>query len=149
MKAIFQKRPGILRVSLRPLIPFLMLFALYVQFHGDYGPGGGFQAGVMFAAALVLYVLLFSTEQARKVLKPRWMEMLVAAGVFIYGATGVVSIFLGGKFLDYNVLAHDTVHGQERGIFWVELGVGITVTAVMTTIFFTFVEYKAPKRSAE
>jgi len=149
MKPIAQKRNAVLRVSLRPLIPFIMLFALYVQFHGDFGPGGGFQAGVIFAAALVLYVLLFGNEQARKVLNRKWMETLVAAGVFIYGATGVVSIFLGGKFLEYDVLAHDTVHGQERGVFWVELGVGITVTAVMTTLFLTFVEYRAARRSGK
>ncbi len=140
MKAIPPKRNAVLRVSLRPLIPFILLFALYVQFHGDYGPGGGFQAGVIFAAGLVLYVLLFGTEQSRKIFQPRWMEGLVALGVLIYGVTGVVSIFLGGKFLDYNVLAHDPIHGQHRGIFWVELGVGVTVTAVMATLFMTFVE---------
>ena len=44
----------ILRVGAKILIPFILLFALYVQFHGDFGPGGGFQAGVIFAAGFVL-----------------------------------------------------------------------------------------------
>ena len=44
----------ILKVVGRLFIPFILLFAFYVQFHGDYGPGGGFQAGVIFAAAFVL-----------------------------------------------------------------------------------------------
>ncbi len=37
----------------RIVIPLIMLFALYVQFHGDYSPGGGFQAGVLFAVGLI------------------------------------------------------------------------------------------------
>ena len=43
----------ILRVVVKVLIPFILLFALYVQAHGDYGPGGGFQAGVIFASAII------------------------------------------------------------------------------------------------
>lgn len=140
MRPIPQKRNAVLRISLRPLIPVIMLFALYVQFHGDYGPGGGFQAGVMFSAALVLYILLFGIEKAREVLTPKRMEGLLAGGVFLYGAVGLLSIVNGGNFLDYNVLAHDPVHGQHYGIIAVELGVGITVTAVMATLFMTFVE---------
>ena len=128
----------VLRVSLKALIAFLMLFGLYVQFHGDYGPGGGFQAGVIFAAAIVLYTLVFGREKAESIFKLRPMEILVAGGVLLYGAVGLESMLLGGNFLDYNPLAHDPVHGQHLGILLVELGVGITVTAVMVTLFFLF-----------
>ena len=58
--------------------------------------------------------------------------------MLLYGGVGVTTILLGGNFLDYGVLAHDPVHGQHLGILLVELGVGITVTAVMTMIFFMF-----------
>ena len=60
------------------------------------------------------------------------------ARVLLFAGVGVVSMFLGANFLDYNVLAHDPVHGQHLGILLVELGVGLTVTFVMVTIFFTF-----------
>ncbi len=66
------------------------------------------------------------------------LEFLVAFGVLLYGSVGIDAIFLGGNFLDYDVLAHDAVHGQHLGILLVELGVGITVTAVMVTIFYQF-----------
>jgi multicomponent Na+:H+ antiporter subunit B len=139
VKPIPARRNAILRVSLRPLIPFLMLFALYVQFHGDYGPGGGFQAGVMFAAAIVLYTLLYGVEPAQKIFRPRVMEALAAGGVFLYGGVGFTTIFLGKNFLDYDALGHEgTTHGQHLGIFLVELGVGVTVTAVMVTLFMLF-----------
>ena len=48
----------ILRVVSKILIPYILLFAFYVQWHGDFGPGGGFQAGVIFAAGTVSYTHL-------------------------------------------------------------------------------------------
>ncbi len=128
----------VLRVIAKLFIPFILLFALYVQFHGDYGPGGGFQAGVIFAAAFVLYTLIFGLEAAKKVAKPSLVQTLVAVGVLLYVGTGIMGILLGGNFLDYNVLQHDPVHGQHLGILIIELGVGITVASVMITIFFSF-----------
>ena len=131
-------RHVILRVLSKLLIPLIMLFALYVQFHGDYGPGGGFQAGVIFGAAIILYALMFGLEAAKRVFPPRVLEFLMAFGILLYGGVGVVAIFEGGNFLDYDVLAHDPVHGQHLGILLVELGVGITVASVMATLFFLF-----------
>ncbi len=124
------------------LIPLIMLFALYVQFHGDYGPGGGFQAGVIFGAGIILYALLFGLKRARHVFRPRLLQILIAFGVLLYGSVGVAAILKGGNFLDYNLLAHDPVHGQHLGIMLVELGVGITVASVMAMIFFLFAGWR-------
>ncbi len=134
---------AILRIVSKLLIPYIMLFALYVQFHGDFGPGGGFQAGVIFAAAIVLYGLVFGLEAAQRVVKPNVVEVLVPLGVLIYAGTGVLTMLAGGNFLEYEVLEHHwgggyLPHGQHLGIFLVELGVGITVAAVMIAIFYLF-----------
>src|SRR5690606_14332594 len=122
------------------LIPFIMLFAIYVQFHGDFGPGGGFQAGVILAAALVLHALIFGVQDLKRALPERWVERMMAAGVLLYLLVGVAGMLLGGNFLDYNVLSSDPVHGQHRGIFWIEAGVGITVCGVMLKFFYVFSE---------
>ena len=128
----------ILRVVAKLLISFMALFALYVQFHGDFGPGGGFQAGVIFAAALIFYAIIFGLPAARRVV-PDWLvETMLAAGVLIYALVGVAGLLLGGNYLDYFVLAGDPVHGQHRGIFWVEIGVLVTVAGVMLKIFYMF-----------
>ncbi|MEJ2582029.1 MAG: Na(+)/H(+) antiporter subunit B [Acidobacteriota bacterium] len=131
-------RHVILRVLSKLLIPMIMLFALYVQFHGDYGPGGGFQAGVIFGAAIILYALMFGLDAAQRVFPPRVLEIFVALGLLLYGGVGIDAILMGGNFLDYGALAHDPVHGQHVGILLVELGVGITVASVMSTIFYLF-----------
>ena len=128
----------ILRIGAKVLIPFILVFALYVQFHGDYGPGGGFQAGVIFAAAFVLYALVFGLDAATKALPPRVVYVLSALGVLIYAGTGYVTVALGGKFLDYGVLSHDPHHGQHYGILAVELGVVTTVFGVMVAVFYAF-----------
>ena len=131
-------RKVILRVVSKLLIPPIMLFGLYVQWHGDFGPGGGFQAGVIFGAAFILYAILFGVGAARQVAPPWILRLSLVIGVMLYGLTGVAGIILGGNYLDYNVLAHDPLHGQHYGIILVEFGVGITVAAAMITIFFVF-----------
>ena len=128
----------ILRVIAKLLIPLILLFALYVQFHGEYGPGGGFQAGVIFAAGFILYALVFELETAQQVAPPALLRGLMAAGVLIYAGVGIDSLLLGGHFLDYNVLLEDPVDGQHLGIILIELGVGITVAATLIIIFYAF-----------
>ena len=128
----------ILRVVAKLLMPFMLVFALYVQFHGDYGPGGGFQAGVIAAAAIIFYAIIFGLS-AGQVLAPDWLvETMLAAGVLLYAGVGLAGIALGGNYLDYFVLDADSVTGQHRGIFWVEAGVGCTVAGVMLKLFYMF-----------
>ncbi len=128
----------ILRVGAKILIPFILLFALYVQFHGDYGPGGGFQAGVIFAAGFILYALVYGLGTAKRALPPKAVYACAALGVLLYAGVGYVTMALGGEFLAYNVLAHDPEHGQHYGILFVELGVLITVFGSMVAIFYAF-----------
>jgi multicomponent Na+:H+ antiporter subunit B len=128
----------ILRIVSKILIAPIMLFGLYVQFHGDYSPGGGFQAGVIFAAGLILYEMLFGLDVAERAIRSGALRFCTALGVMIYGGVGLLSFLSGRNFLDYDGLAADPIHGQHYGILLVELGVGITVAATMLIIYFTF-----------
>ncbi|MDH3689319.1 MAG: Na(+)/H(+) antiporter subunit B [Gammaproteobacteria bacterium] len=134
----------VLRVIAKLLLPFILVFALYVQFHGDSGPGGGFQAGVMFGAGFILYTLIFGLENTQRVISPKLTTILTASGVLLYAGVGVISLFLGGNYLDYGVLHSDPVKGQHFGIFLIELGVGTTVAAVMINLFYSFAGYRQP-----
>jgi multicomponent Na+:H+ antiporter subunit B len=128
----------VLRVIGRLLIPVILLFAFYVQFHGDYGPGGGFQAGVIFAAAFILCALVFGVDAIRPIIPPAALRSLIAAGVLLFAGTGVATMLLGEMYLGYNVLGATAKGGQHLGVLLVELGVGITVSSVMITIFIAF-----------
>lgn len=128
----------ILRVGTKLLIPLILLFALYVQFHGDFGPGGGFQAGVIFASAFILYALVFGIAHARAALPAGVRRQIMVLGVLLYAGTGVVGMLGGGNFLDYSALGDAPATSQHIGIFLVEMGVGMCVFAAMATIFFVF-----------
>ena len=78
------KHHSILRVVGKIVLPYILLFALYVQFHGDFGPGGGFQAGVILAAGVILYGMIHGPEAVRRALPQRVVEGLAALGVLIY-----------------------------------------------------------------
>jgi len=128
----------VLRVVIKMLLPFILVFGLYVQFHGDYGPGGGFQAGVITAAMVILYAIIFGLAAAQRVVPPLLVEIMIPLGVLIFAGVGVAAVLLGSDYLNYSVLLHDPVHGQELGIMLVEIGVLVTVAGTMTAIFYAF-----------
>jgi len=128
----------ILRVVSKLFIPFIFIFGLYVQFHGDFGPGGGFQAGIIIAAGVILYAIIYGLSAAQRAVPARLVEFLVPLGVLIYAGVGVWSLAVGGNYLDYNPLGHDPIHGQHWGIFLVEIGVLVTVASTMIAIFYAF-----------
>jgi multicomponent Na+:H+ antiporter subunit B len=129
----------IFRIAAKLFAPFILLFAFYVQMHGDYGPGGGFQAGVIAAAMIIVYAIIFGLDAAKNIMPPRLGEVMIPAGVLIFAGVGVVSMLLGGNYLDYSALdSHAPEHGQHLGILLVELGVLVTVSGTMVTIFYTF-----------
>lgn len=136
-------RPGlisnpILKVVVLRIIPLVILFGLYVQLHGDYGPGGGFQAGVILGAGLITLALLTDSRTMQQVLSELWIIRGMAIGVLIYGLVGVASMFRDGEYLDYSVLAQSSTDGQHLGIHLIELGVGVTVAFTMLSLFVSF-----------
>ena len=130
----------ILRVTAKFLIPLILLMGLYVQFHGELGPGGGFQAGVIFSSGLILYALVFGLYRLTQSIPVFVLKVLSSLGVLFFAGTGVVTMLLGGEFLNYSLLAENAVRGQHLGIFLVELGVGITVASTMLLIFAVFAD---------
>jgi len=130
----------LLRIGTKLVLPFILLFAPYVHFHGDYGPGGGFQAGVILAAAFILYAMVFGLDAARRIAPQAVIERLVPLGVLIYAGAGLPGMFAGFRYLDYSVYGHDFLHAHEWGIFLVEAGVITTVFSTMLAIFYAFAD---------
>lgn len=129
----------ILKTVCRILIPFIQIFALYVVAHGETSPGGGFQGGVIFGASLILLSLSFDLRSVLKNINEIWLGFISALGIFIYTGIGVLCMFLGGNFLDYErlslILPVDTTHVRALGMMGVEIGVGFIVMAVMVMIY--------------
>ncbi|MDX2201612.1 MAG: Na(+)/H(+) antiporter subunit B [Hyphomicrobiaceae bacterium] len=128
----------ILRIGVKLILPFILLFALYVHFHGEYGPGGGFQAGVITAGMVIVYAIIFGADAAKRVFPQSVVERLVPLGVLIYASAGLPAMLNDRSFLDYGVLAADPAGGHALGILIIETGVLITVASTMTAIFYAF-----------
>ena len=130
----------ILRVITLLLTPLIALYGIYIQLNGEYSPGGGFQAGVILAVPLILLSLFLNAKIITTIISMSFLRIIAAFGVLIYAGTGILAIFFNKNFLDYSVFGRDS--GQKLGIFFVELGVGMTVFATIVIIYFSFAVIK-------
>ena len=130
----------IIKNTSRLVIPFIMLFGLYVIAHGHYSPGGGFQGGVILGAAIILFAISYDLRFVLGRFSEKTSILLSATGVIIYAGTGVLCMAFGAVFLDYSALAtmlfSDPIMARSHGILMVEIGVGMAVMAVMVWIYY-------------
>ena len=129
----------IIQTVCRLFIPPIQLFALYVIAHGHYSPGGGFQGGCILGASFILMVIAYDIKEAKRMMSEKVNTILSSLGVIIYSGIGVVCLILSANYLDYGILNKilpvTIAEARALGIFGVEVGVGITVMAVMVSIF--------------
>lgn len=130
----------VLKIVVRMLLPLILMYAFYIQFHGGFSPGGGFQAGIIFAVGLIAYSLVNDIGSLKKNMSIFLVRIIAATGILIYSIVGVVSMFMGGRFLEYSIFTAIPEIGQKLGIILVEIGIGLTVFAVIMLIFYSFGE---------
>jgi len=131
----------ILRVVAKALIPVIAMFGFFVHFHGEYSPGGGFQAGVILAVTIILYSLIFGIAPTMRAITPGFARALAAFGFILYAGVGVWALLMGGNFLEYGALFNEGPGGhlgQHVGIIVIELGVLFAVAGSMVAIFYAF-----------
>jgi len=133
----------IVKTGCRLIIPFSQLFALYVIAHGHHSPGGGFQGGVILGASIALYAISTNLRSGLAWFGEKAAVLLCGLGVFIYASTGALCMLLGAGYLDYGALSTlfgvDPVTARSHGILIVEIGVGISVMAVMVLLYYNIV----------
>ncbi|HSJ23683.1 MAG TPA: MnhB domain-containing protein [Longimicrobiales bacterium] len=127
-----------LRTTLAPLVAAVQLVAVYLLLHGHYSPGGGFVAGVLFAASFILPRLTFGQPQGWLALTPQRAALMAVAGIIIFAGIGVAPMFVGETMLDYAVLplAEKAEYRRSLGILLIEVGVTMAVAGAMLSIFY-------------
>ena len=130
----------IIRTISRLLIPFIQLYGLYVIMHGHTSPGGGFQGGVILGASFILLAIAFGFKEIDKRFSIRTLTIMTSLGVFIYAGIGLYCLLAGSNFLDYTFLNVPEARGM--GMLGIEIGVGITVMAVMVSIFRDLINFE-------
>jgi multicomponent Na+:H+ antiporter subunit B len=142
----------IVRYIARRTVPLIQLYALYVLGHGEDGPGGGFQGGVIFASSFVLIVLTFGYAHGQRESRPALLDVFAPMGAMVYAGVGVLCLLAGGAFLEYGAFVgpdadHHAQHmAHHFGLMGIELGVMLTVTTSMVTLF---LEMARPDHAAE
>lgn len=138
---MLNKHPVIKTIN-RFIFPFLVFFAIYIQLNGESSPGGGFQAGAIFASSVIAlsFVLNITPTPTKKQKIISILRITLCSGALIYLTTGLVSLLSNRQYLDYSLLAANPTTSQKLGIFIIELGVGLTVTSAMLLIYFLFDE---------
>ena len=125
--------------TVRLIVPVIQIFAFYVLAHGHVSPGGGFQGGVLMGASFILVALSWDLETALARFPMNRCIIVAAAGILLYGGIGLLSMFLGGEFLDYaeleKVLPVSREMARYHAMLGVEIGVGLTVTAIMFALY--------------
>ena len=137
----------VLRFTVALMVPIITVYAFYVQFFGEEGPGGGFQAGAILASAFVLHSLVYGASSVLNVVSYRALRTLSAVGVLTYLCAGIAPMLVGGKYLEYSSVTCAFFSGEscvslgnKVGIFIIELGIGLTVFSVITLIVLLLVE---------
>ncbi len=133
-----QFQSPIVLLGSRLLSPYIMLFGLYVIFHGHYSPGGGFQGGALLAASVLLIRLSGGGNIAELQIREFATTPMAVIGVLIYFGTGLTSLLMGAYFLDYEALPIPGLSPEmlrNTGILIIEVGIGVAVMAILVMIF--------------
>ncbi len=123
------------------IIPYIILYSIYIQLNGESSPGGGFQAGVIFASSLIAYDLVYGNRKLSRYFPPNVLISIAVLGVAIYAIVGTISLFFNDNYLNYYSLTNfinDKLLAQHIAIVIVEIGIGLTVSAIMYLIYNLF-----------
>ena len=125
--------------TVRLIVPVIQIFAFYVLAHGHVSPGGGFQGGVLMGASFILVALSWDLDKALARFSFNRCMTVAALGIFIYAGIGLLSMALGGEFLDYaelhKILPVSPEMARYHAMLGVEIGVGFTVAAIMFALY--------------
>ncbi|NOS35575.1 MAG: sodium:proton antiporter [Deltaproteobacteria bacterium] len=124
----------------RVMVPFMQLFALYVIAHGHHSPGGGFQGGVILGASFILLGISYDLKTILSRMREKSNIILANIGVLIYAGIGFLALLLGANYLDYSILSAilpsvTPVEARSLAMLGVEIGVGITVMAIVISVY--------------
>lgn len=120
----------------RLILPFLLLFGIYIIINGDTSVGGGFQGGVILATSYLLYYFIIGSH-------PFNINKMLKLDKFLFVALPIV-IFIGflttGKFFT-NMFPLDFPYSVRRMYLLIlNLIIGGKVAVGFVSLFIIFIE---------
>lgn len=137
----------IIMTTVRVVAPFVLTLGLFVMFHGASSAGGGFQGGAIAGSVVLMLAFAFGIEPVRDWIHPGVLLGLMAVGVLNFVGIGLLTLALGGNFLQYGVIP--VYDASKYSIELIELGIGAIVVSIVTGLFFAIAGGIAPPELVE
>ena len=93
-----QEKNVIVKCGADKILPFSLVFGIYIILFGTISPGGGFQGGVITASAVLLLYIGYGYSTASKAVKEDALRVSESIGAALYVILGLCGIVLGAVF---------------------------------------------------
>lgn len=134
----------VVRTITRMVFPFIILYGIYIVWHGHISPGGGFSGGAVVGGAMILYTLVYGVDEALKIFSHRWSSLLESGGLLIIIGIGFISMLLGYSYLE--TLPFLINLGTPGALFsagfmpLIMIAIAMKVTSTMISLFHALIE---------
>jgi energy-converting hydrogenase B subunit I len=134
----------IVRTVANQLIPFILIFGLYIIAHGHLTPGGGFQGGAVIVSGVVMLLVAFSSKELKKTLRERFLSITESTGALILiglALAGIGTVFAYNFLVGTSIFGRIPATGPNPGDIWtggviplMNLAVGLKVIAGLSAV---------------
>ncbi|MEG1781927.1 MAG: hydrogen gas-evolving membrane-bound hydrogenase subunit E [Oscillospiraceae bacterium] len=93
------QRDPIVKNIAKFIIPFLLIFGIYIVLNGHLSPGGGFSGGAIMGASLILYSSAYGYRKISKVVTEKLIKRITFCSLIFYACAKGYSFFTGANHL--------------------------------------------------
>lgn len=133
------KNDAVLQAAAGVLVPFIMMFGIYVILNGHLSPGGGFSGGAIVGAGLILYLNAFGFKKTEKLFTEKTYKWISFAALTTYCLAKSYSFYTGANELESHIPLGTPGHILSSGLILIlNICVGMVVACTMYTFYVMF-----------
>lgn len=129
----------ILQKNSTVLVPFVLLFGIYMLLNGHISPGGGFSGGAVMGAGLILYLTAFGFKKAERFFTFRTFKIISVTALSFYAVSKAYSFFTGANHLSSFITPGTPGKIFSAGLIpYLDIAVGMVVCCTMYGFYTLF-----------
>ncbi len=138
-RAYEPKNDVILQTAARLLVPFIIIFGIYIILCGHLGPGGGFSGGAVIGAGLILYVSAFGFAKTQRFFTSKTYKWMSFGALACYCLSKTYSFYTGANHIESVIPLGTPGAILSSGlILLLNICVGVVVAGTMYTFYVMF-----------
>lgn len=121
------------------LVPFLMIFGIYIILNGHLSPGGGFSGGAVIGAGLILYLNAFGFKKTERFFTQKTFKTVTFCALTFYCLAKSYSFFTGANHIESHIPLGKAGAIISSGLILpLNICVGMVVACTMYTFYVLF-----------